>query len=423
MMASGCAMQRTAREARTAATLGVIAGTVQSATGTDDTYVLLFAVAPDGSVETTGVSKLSDLSNAWGFVFEEGRPFVIGAFKDGNGDGVRDAGEPAAYIGVDNPMTLGAETRMRGVVITLDTATETSPRFPLDVRGDAGIRQAALRFSMGEVVSLDDPRFDPEQVSKGMWTPLAALRENGGGVFFLEPYDPGRIPVLFVHGIGGSPRDLRVLIERLDRTRFQPWIYYYPSGFRLATLANGLSRNLPALRKTLGFKTIYVVAHSMGGLVSRAAILNLDADPQQRDMVGLFVTFASPLGGHYAVKWGLKFTPEPVPSWIDLEPGSEFITSISKPLPPRIPYYLLFGFHRGGGVLMPSSSDSTVPVGAQLPMWAQRDAVRMWGFDSDHMQILAQEEPVTVFLDILDKTYKAGTGAAQEAAGPGDAPR
>ena len=72
---------------------------------------------------------------------------------------------------------------------------------------------------------------------------------------------------------------------------------------------------------------------------------------------------------------------------------------------------------------MPSSSDSTVPVGAQLPMWAQRDAARMWGFDSDHMQILAQEEPVTVFLDILDKTYKAGTETPQGSAGPGDAPR
>ena len=55
----------------------------------------------------------------------------------------------------------------------------------------------------------------------------------------------------------------------------------------------------------------------MGGLICRAAIPSLDADPRHRDMVGPFVTFASPFGGHAAFKWGLTMTPEPVPAWID----------------------------------------------------------------------------------------------------------
>ena len=120
-------------------------------------------------------------------------------------------------------------------------------------------------------------------------------------------------------------------------------------------------------------------------------------------MVGLFVSLAAPFGGHSAVKWGLRLTPEPVPSWVDLEPGSAFLKSVERPMPARIPFYLLFSFRRGNNPLFPMSSDSVVPVESQLPMWAQRDAVRTWGFDSEHMGILTEEAPVMTALDILNR--------------------
>ena len=63
-----------------------------------------------------------------------------------------------------------------------------------------------------------------------------------------------------------------------------------------------------------------VVAHSMGGLVTRAAIHQMTENGQD-DFIGLYVTFASPLGGHSAVEWGLKFMPEPVPAWIEVTSG------------------------------------------------------------------------------------------------------
>jgi pimeloyl-ACP methyl ester carboxylesterase len=407
LLAAGCSFHRTAREAREARTLALIGGTVEAHGGAEGVKVLLYTIAADGRTETAGTAELSALSPDWGFVVVEGEPFVIGAFRDGDGDGVRGRDEPAAYLGLDRPLTMTAGTRMQGVALVLDPACPADARFPLDATKGSGPRQVALRFSTGEVVALDDPRFAPEQVESGLWAPLTALRQNGAGIFFLEPYHPGRIPVLFVHGIGGSPRDLAVLIGKLDRTRFQPWVFYYPSGFRLTTVAAGLSRNLPALRDRLGFRTLFIVAHSMGGLVSRSAILTLAGDPAARDLVGLFVTLASPLGGHYAAKWGLKYTPEPVPAWIDLAPGSPFIEAIARPLPRTFPYYLLFGYHRSDRIYMPWSSDSVVPVAAQIPLWAQRDAVRIWGFDTDHMEIVTLEEPVGVVMDILGRTHRA----------------
>ena len=402
LLAGGCAV-RTARETRKAETLAFVAGSVTAPGGTTGTYVLLYAIGKDGKVLIDGITELSDLTSTWTFACEAGDQFVVGAFTDLNSNGIRDTGEPAGYLGADTPLAMSARSQMRGLAISLDRTTETRPRYPLDTRGEASGRLATLRFSMGDVVTLDDPRFDSKKASTGLWTPLEALRSTGAGIFFLQPYDPKRIPVLFVHGIGGVPKDFSAMIERLDKARFQPWAFYYPSGLRLETPAAALTNNLPRLRENLGFKTLYVVAHSMGGLVALRAILDLDANPRHRDMVGLFVSAATPYGGHSAVKWGLRITPEPIPSWLDLEPGSAFLKTLERPLPLRIPFYLLFSFRRGNNLLLPMSSDSVVPVESQLPLWAQRDAVRTWGFDCEHMGILTEDAPLATFRSILSR--------------------
>jgi pimeloyl-ACP methyl ester carboxylesterase len=402
LLSGGCAFH-TAREARKAAKVGFISGTVNAPGGTADTYVLLYAIGKDDKVQVDGIADLTDLMSTWSFMCTAGDRFVVGAFKDLNANGVRDAGEPAGYLGVDGPIELSARVQLRGLSIALDRAIATSPRFPLDVQAELSGRMATVRFSMGQVVTLDDPRFDPKKASGAVWAPLQAVRTTGVGVFFLQPYDPKRIPVLFVHGIGGVPKDFSVMIERLDKKRYQPWVFHYPTGFRLESPAAALTDSLPRLREQLGFKTVYVVAHSMGGLVALRAILDLRANPKHRDMVGLYLSAAAPYQGHSAVKWGLRLTPEPVPSWVDLEPGSAFLETLRRPLPAHVPFYLFFSFRRGNNPLLPMSSDSVVPVESQLPLWAQREAVRAWGFDCDHMGVLTEDGPVSVFLEILDR--------------------
>jgi len=400
-LVTGCALQRASKEIQAAHQMGVVSGTVVCDGGTEQTYVLLFPVLDDEEDPKPDVAELSELQSHWAFVVHQSQRFVLGAFKDLNGNGVRDASEPAGYLGADDPLQLTAGVRISGYEIGLFPEVLSKEEFPLDkTRGDPTI-QSAIHFTVGEIVTLEDERFTPERATNGMWTPLTSIQSTGAGIYFLEPFDETRIPVLFVHGIGGSPRDLQKLIESIDRSQYEPWVYHYPSGFRLGTIARGLERTLPRLRDQLGFDSMVVIAHSMGGLVSRAAILELGDNPETEDLVDLFVTLASPLGGHPAVKWGLKYLEHPVPAWIDIEPGSPFIESISRPLPDGLPYYLLFGFRRETSVFMQASSDSVVPVESQLPLWAQRDADRMWGFDTDHMEILVEGGPISTVLAIL----------------------
>jgi hypothetical protein len=105
--------------------------------------------------------------------------------------------------------------------------------------------------------------------------------EKSQGLYMLEPYQPGKIPVIMVHGIWSSPitwmemfNDLRSAPEIRDR--FQFWFYLYPSGqpfwYSSAQLRGDLARMRDVVdpqHRELALDQIVLVGHSMGGLVSK----------------------------------------------------------------------------------------------------------------------------------------------------------
>jgi pimeloyl-ACP methyl ester carboxylesterase len=107
------------------------------------------------------------------------------------------------------------------------------------------------------------------------------------GLHMLEPYQPGKIPVVLVHGLLSSPltwmpvfNDLRADPEL--RKRFQFWFYFYPTGDPYIATAADLRRDLEAMRadldpehKDAALDRMVLVGHSMGGLVSK--LLTVDS--------------------------------------------------------------------------------------------------------------------------------------------------
>ena len=122
------------------------------------------------------------------------------------------------------------------------------------------------------------------------------------------------------------------------------------------------------------------------------------------DYVRLFVSFSTPYNGHEAAAMGVKYMPIEVPSWLDIQPDSAFLKSLRQPLPGGIPFYLIFGFDSDGiNPIMPYSSDSVVSVGSQLAPFAQEEAVRIFGYDLDHEEILADETVLNRYESFLDR--------------------
>ena len=96
----------------------------------------------------------------------------------------------------------------------------------------------------------------------------------------LQPFDPARIPVVFVHGLMSHPRMWRDVINDLMAdpeisARYQFWVFYYPTGWPITYSAMRLREELAAADKTVGpLKNIVLVGHSMGGLLARLQVIS-----------------------------------------------------------------------------------------------------------------------------------------------------
>jgi pimeloyl-ACP methyl ester carboxylesterase len=97
----------------------------------------------------------------------------------------------------------------------------------------------------------------------------------------LQIYDPRKIPVLFIHGLGNSPATWMPMIEflRNDETirhHYQFWAFSYPSGQPFPIPAATLRRLLDQIDKRYPeHKDIVVIGHSMGGQI--ASLLATDS--------------------------------------------------------------------------------------------------------------------------------------------------
>lgn len=104
------------------------------------------------------------------------------------------------------------------------------------------------------------------------------------GLYQFSRYDPGKIPVVFVHGLMSRPETWvtavnELLADKEIRERYQFWFFLYPTGLPVWASAAQLRSELDRYRKTLdparrnrNLDRTVLVGHSMGGLISSLQI-------------------------------------------------------------------------------------------------------------------------------------------------------
>ncbi len=98
---------------------------------------------------------------------------------------------------------------------------------------------------------------------------------RGTGLYMLEPYDPDRIPVIFIHGLVSTPQMWADTINEMEadpelRGRFQYWVFHYPNGNPVTYSALRFREELARIERAHPMPRGFVmIGHSMGGLVAR----------------------------------------------------------------------------------------------------------------------------------------------------------
>src|SRR5213596_2858639 len=101
------------------------------------------------------------------------------------------------------------------------------------------------------------------------------------GLYFLQPYDPDRIPLVFVHGLFSTPFDWVKTINGLQadpeiRKHYQFWVFAYPTGNPILYSALRLREELAKVDKLYPNHHPYVVVgHSMGGILAQAQVVTI----------------------------------------------------------------------------------------------------------------------------------------------------
>ena len=128
-----------------------------------------------------------------------------------------------------------------------------------------------------------DGRTLPAQ--RDYWTAFRTPSKfNATGLYLLEPYQPGRIPLVMIHGLASDALTWDEMITALRSNpnlaaRYQIWVYQYPTGNSYLKAAADLRKELQLTRSVLdpassdqAFDQMVLVGHSMGGIIARLLV-------------------------------------------------------------------------------------------------------------------------------------------------------
>jgi pimeloyl-ACP methyl ester carboxylesterase len=106
------------------------------------------------------------------------------------------------------------------------------------------------------------------------------------GLFFVQPYQPGRVPVVLVHGTASSPGRWADLVNELLNDPFmldhyQIWLFLYNtgnpigySGGRLRLALEDAVREVDAEGADPALRRMVVIGHSQGGLLTKLTAID-----------------------------------------------------------------------------------------------------------------------------------------------------
>jgi pimeloyl-ACP methyl ester carboxylesterase len=148
-------------------------------------------------------------------------------------------------------------------------------RTRVEIHGESVPLESDLSANLA--YNLNDPDFWTLDIT-GFFTGKSAIPT---GLYFIKPYNPAQIPVVFVHGTASSPvwwaeMTNTLLADPILRRHYQFWFYFYDSGKAIGLSAGELRKTLTRKVEELdpegrdkALRDMVIIGHSQGGLLTK----------------------------------------------------------------------------------------------------------------------------------------------------------
>ena len=272
----------------------------------------------DRAAQTVYKAAVGEIVGALDKMHFEGDPEVRGMVEIvRSGSGVLDPGSCDSLLAADRVRISGLHGRSAQEGLGVPYVFSYSAGSPA-LAGQPGVPRAGMSVPATAVLTFDDGRAQlsfratlvndrisiggrQRQLAADFSAPMALMVSQTGnraldipamflsrqrlgrsGLFQFQPFDPEKIPVVFVHGLLSRPEAWTQAVNGLlsdpeIRRKYQFWFMLYPTGLPVwksaALLRSELDRYQEAFEKDgRNLHRIVLIGHSMGGLISSLII-------------------------------------------------------------------------------------------------------------------------------------------------------
>ncbi|MCK5915785.1 MAG: hypothetical protein KAG92_06570, partial [Deltaproteobacteria bacterium] len=209
---AGCSFKKLKKDLQERRKMAEISGVVASESATHAPIMLLLLTS-DPMQPRVVLYRVQAKPDKFNFIVTPGT-YQLFAYEDLNRDQKHQDNERigrSEQIKVTSPEAKFSEL----TILIPDKADPELLRDVDEIKSKGKVDLVNSKRHTGKIISLDEPFLDKKFVTMGLWQPLKFINEVPFGIFFMEEFKSDKIPVLFIHGINGSPRFFKEIITNL----------------------------------------------------------------------------------------------------------------------------------------------------------------------------------------------------------------